>query len=77
MNDTFKILARFLDSFGEEVEGRELHEPTEEMKGKLRALARGNLPVGERPQLFEILNREPGCLAWLAQEVKSLRPQAK
>ncbi len=73
MTDTFQILARFLDRFGDEVEGRELQEPAEADKLKLRRLARGNLPEPEQADLFAQLNRNPQWIAWLAQEVKGLR----
>ncbi len=73
MADTFEILAKFLEKFDEDVEGREMQEPTEEAKGKLQRLARGNLSDSEQSAVFSELNRNPQWIAWLAQEVKALR----
>jgi hypothetical protein len=73
MNDTFQILARFLEHFGDEVEGRELAEPADDVKIKLRQLAGGGLPEPEQAELFNQLNRNPQWIAWLATQVKSRR----
>jgi hypothetical protein len=73
MADTFQILAKFLEKFGDEVEGRELQEPAEETKQQLRRLARGSLPEAEQASLFAQLNQNPQWIGWLAQEVKGLR----
>jgi hypothetical protein len=73
MPDTFQILAKFLERFSDEVQGRELQEPTEEIKAKLQRLARGALPKAEKTDLFAQLNRNPEWIAWLAREVKGLR----
>lgn len=73
MADTFQILARFLERYGDEVEGRELPELAPEMKARLQRLARGNLPEAEKGELFAELNRNPAWIAWLAEEVKALR----
>jgi hypothetical protein len=74
MSDTFQILSGFLDRFGAEVEGRILQEPPDEVKSRLEQFARGSLPVEEQTGVFEMLNRNPQWVAWLASEVKSLRP---
>jgi hypothetical protein len=73
MADTFQILAKFLEKYGDEVEGRELQEPSEEAKQQLRRLARGSLPEAEQADVFAQLNRNPQWVGWLAQEVKGLR----
>lgn len=73
MDDTFKILAEFLDKFGDEVEGRQFSEPAEETKKQLRQLARGELPAAERSALLNQLISHTEWISWLAQEVKSLR----
>jgi hypothetical protein len=73
MASSFEILAGFLDRFGDEVEGRELPEPPPEIQDKLRNLARGALPEGERAELLAQLNRNPGWIARLAVEIKALR----
>lgn len=73
MADTFQILARFLERFGDDVEGRQLGEPAEETRTKLRHLANGTLKSQERAELMGQLSHNPAWVAWLAQEVKSLR----
>jgi hypothetical protein len=73
MADTFQILARFLERFGDDVEGRELAEPAEETRKKLSQLANGTLNSKERAELMGQLSHNPTWLAWLAKEVKSLR----
>ena len=74
--DTFKILAGFLERFGDEVEGRELSEPTQEAKAKLQQLARGTLPEAQQDEVWAMLNQHPQWLSWLAQEVKAHRRKA-
>jgi hypothetical protein len=73
MSDRFNILAKFLERYDDEVEGRALPEPADETKSKLRQLARGKLPEPEQEELFVLLNRNPNWIAWLAREVKTLR----
>jgi hypothetical protein len=73
MQNTFEILAGFLDRFGVEVEGRELQEPPEAIQIKMRALARGDLPETEHNEFLFLLSQNPGWIARLAAEVKALR----
>ena len=73
MSDTFRILAGFHERFGEEAEGRALQEPPEEVKGRLREFARGDLPANEHPGVLDLLSRNPQWVAWFAGEVKALR----
>ena len=73
MTNTFQILATFLDRFEDEVEGRELQEPTEEALAKLRDFARGKLRGVEQRELLGLLNQNPQWIGRLAQEVKALR----
>lgn len=73
MAETFQILAKFLERFGDDVEGRQMSEPAEETRTKLRQLANGTLNSEERAQLMGQLSHNPTWVAWLAQEVKSLR----
>jgi hypothetical protein len=68
-----QILLKFLERFDDEVHGRELQEPTEETKLKLREFARGNLAEKEQTEIFVLLDRNPEWTAWLAKEVKGLR----
>ncbi len=72
MSNEFEILARFLERFGDDVQGREL---TEAPTPKLRAFAQGTLTPTERADLLAGLQDNPEWLAWLAQEVKALRAQ--
>ena len=73
MAHPFEILAGFLDRFGEDVEGRELSEPPENVQAELRAFAKGDLPREKHEQLLSLLSKNHGWLAWLANEVKALR----
>jgi hypothetical protein len=75
MANEFEILAGFLAKFGDEVEGRELHDPPNEVQTRMRELARGALPETERAQLFNLLNDNPQWIGHLAQEVKALRTE--
>ena len=73
MANTFEILTRFLERYDDEVEGRQLAEPADEVKIKLRRLARGELPTAEQGELLGLLNRNPHWIGRLADEVKALR----
>jgi hypothetical protein len=73
MAGTFEILARFLEKYGDEVEGRQLTELPEETRTKLTQLAHGALEPAARTELLVQLSHNPDWVAWLAQEVKSLR----
>lgn len=76
MPDTFTIISGFLDRHAEDVEGRVLEELSPEIRQKLRALARGELPDAERESLAQLLQQNRHWVAALAQEVKALRGQA-
>ena len=73
MHDTFAILAGFLERFTDEVEGRQLEEPSPKIKKKLRALARGKLSGPEREELVALLQENRHLIPLLAQEVKTMR----
>jgi hypothetical protein len=73
MSNTFKILAGFLERFEDEVEGRELEQPTEEIQTKLRDFARGKLRGPEQGEVIKLLSSNPQWVGRLAQEVKGLR----
>lgn len=74
MNNTFKLLAEFLDRFEGEVEGRQFVAPPAEVQAKLRALARGSLPATEQQEIFLLLNQNTEWIADLAKEIKAMRP---
>ena len=73
MTNTFRILVAFLDQFEDEVEGRELQEPPEEVRARLRDFARGKLRGAKQDELLVLLNQNPKWIGRLAQEVKALR----
>lgn len=73
MAGTFEILAQFLQKFGDEVEGRQATELPQDARAKLTQLAHGKLEPAARTELMAQLSRNPEWVAWLAQEVKSLR----
>jgi len=73
MNDPFEILSRFLDRYGDEVEGRALEEMPTEVKTQLRDFAQGKLPETQRGDLFRLLKENPRWIAVLAEEAKAAR----
>jgi hypothetical protein len=73
MAERLQILLKFLERFDDEVQGREVSEPTEDTKLKLRDLARGTLSESDQTEIFVLLDRHPEWTAWLANEVKGLR----
>lgn len=77
MSNTFEILARFLDQFGDEVEGRQAEEPPESVQHRLRDLAAGRLAGSDRSEVFGLLNQHPGWVPWLAKEIKGLGDGSK
>jgi len=76
MKNEFEILARFLEKYGAEVEGREFSELTPEIRTKLERFARGSLPPAEQGELIERLGQNPEWISRLAAEVKSMRGDA-
>ena len=74
MTERLQILLKFLDRFDDEVQGRELTEPTEDTKLKLRNFARGTLSQKDQTEVLVLLDKNPEWTAWLANEVKGLRP---
>jgi hypothetical protein len=73
MIERFQILLKFLERCDAEVQGRELSEPTEEVKAKLQRFARGSVSEPEQADIFCLLDQHPEWIGWLAQEVKGLR----
>ena len=73
MKSNFEILARFLEKYGDEVEGRELAELTPEVRAKLQQFAAGKLPAAEQDELINRLSQNPEWISRLAEDVKSLR----
>ena len=73
MKSNFEILAKFLEKFGDEVEGREFAELTPEVRTKLQQFAKGSLPPAEQGELIERLGQNPEWLSRLASDVKAMR----
>ena len=73
MAHKLQILLRFLERFDDEVQGREVSEPSEDAKVRLQRFARGALPEVEQTEVFDLLDRHPEWIAWLAREVKGRR----
>jgi hypothetical protein len=74
MSDAFVILARFLERFDREVEGRSQEAPPEEVRSQLRQFAAGTLSSADRDDLVRQLREHPQWVALLAEEVKAQRP---
>jgi len=75
MSNSFEILSKFLERYGDEVEGRSLEEPSADVKLKLKRFASGSLPESERNELITVLQANPQWVGLLAQEAKALRGQ--
>ena len=75
MNNAFQILTGFLDRYDDEVQGRGLSEPGDDLKVKLQQLAQGNLRGSEQAELMGLLSHQPEWIGLLAAQVKALRNQ--
>ena len=73
MSNTFETLARFLDRYSDEVEGRELEEVPVQLRPKLRGFAQGTLPEPERQELARLLKENPRWVTLLAEEARNVR----
>jgi len=71
MSNTFETLARFLDRYSDEVEGRELEEVPPLLKPKLRDFALGALVEPERQELARRLEEEARRLYLRQQETRT------
>lgn len=76
MANQFTILARFLDRYGDDVEGRSMEAPSAEVQQKLRNFASGSLSDAEREDVIALLQTNPHWVPLLAQETKALRNSA-
>jgi hypothetical protein len=74
MPKTFSILARFLEQFEHDVEGRAAADVPNDIREKLAGFARGELPERERHEFILLLQSNPQWIPVLAREVKALRP---
>ena len=76
MANEFAILAKFLDRYSDDVEGRSMEEPSAEVRQKLRDFASGSLPEAERNDVISLLQTNPHWVPLLASEAKALRKNA-
>ena len=73
MSNEFAVLAKFLDRYSDDVEGRSMEEPSPEVQQKLKAFAVGSLPEAERDEVIALLHSNPHWVPMLAREAKALR----
>lgn len=73
LNANFGSLFRLIDNLDQEVQGHQAVSPPMEIQTLLQSLRSGNLPDDQRKELFEQFLKEPGWLAWLAEQAKSGR----
>jgi hypothetical protein len=73
MSNSFTVLTRFLERYGDDVEGRSMEEPSAELKLKLKSFAAGGLSEAERNDVIGLLQVNPHWVPLLAREVKDLR----
>lgn len=74
--ESFRVLAEFLDTFGEDVAGRAHEEPPPEVLNRLAQFARGELAEADRTDLVSQLKDNPHWVSFLAREVKNQRGSA-
>ncbi|PWU12597.1 MAG: hypothetical protein C5B50_21105 [Verrucomicrobia bacterium] len=75
MQNTFEILAGFLERVEGEVEGHELQEMAPDLKTRVREFARGKLPEAQQKEIMSVLSQNPHWIGLLAEEIKALREQ--
>jgi hypothetical protein len=73
MSHSFEVLSKFLERFGDDVEGRSLEEPSGDVKLKLKSFAAGSLSDTERNDIIALLQANPQWVTLLAREAKALR----
>ena len=76
MANQFTILSRFLDRYGDDVEGRCMEEPSAEVQQKLKNFANGSLSEAERKDVIALLQTNPNGVTLLATQAKALRNDA-
>ena len=76
MSNEFAILAKFLDRYADDVEGRSMEEPSAEVQQKLKDFAAGSLPEADRNDVISLLHTNPHWVPMLAREAKALRKDA-
>lgn len=75
LNADFRSLFQLIESLDGGVRGREEPSaPPPEVEARLNAvLSEGALTPEERRSVFELLRKEPGWLAWFAEQIKRRR----
>ncbi|MEM1058937.1 MAG: hypothetical protein AAGK14_06790 [Verrucomicrobiota bacterium] len=74
MPNDFEIITQFLSQQdGDEVTGRDLAPPPDDLQERLQAFARGGVDESERQAMCEEMKAHPHYVAYLAEVVKKLR----
>ena len=74
MNDSFAIIAEFLDKYGAEVEGRGARALPADIRQQLATLAEGKMDARAREELALLLKDHPDLVSELARVARELRP---
>jgi hypothetical protein len=75
MSDTFKILADFLEKYGDDVEGRSAAKAPDEVRRQLQDFAAGHLRPDERARISQLLKENPQWVGLLAEAVRTAGPR--
>jgi len=71
MSDPLETIVRFLNQFGDVVEGRgPTTPPPPEIRAELEAMASGALNAEQRDDLVRRLRSEPGWVSFLASSMR-------
>jgi hypothetical protein len=74
LSANFGSLFRFLDALDTQVVGRQSNRPPPELEARLLLMIQGvKISEEERAGIFDILKKQPGWTAWLAEQVKAAR----
>jgi len=73
MNETFQILAGFLDKFSDDVVGHAREDIPADLRARLRDFAQGTLDDAERARLCLSMKENPQWIPALAMEARTPR----
>jgi hypothetical protein len=73
MNDTFQILAGFLEKYSDDVVGHAREDIATDLRARLRDFAHGTLDEAERVRLCQSLKENPQWIPALAVEARTPR----
>jgi len=77
LNADISSLFRLFGILEGEVQGRESSQPPPDIEVRLSQLLNGTLSTpAQRREAFELLLREPGWMAWFAEQVKNRRQES-